>query len=66
MPAISPNPDPVLSPPAPATAGVSQRGLMATLLEYFLRLVVVALGIVIGFIVAAIIGLVTGWIRIGC
>ena len=34
--------------------------------EYFLRLVVVALGVFLGAILAGIIGLVTGWIELQC
>jgi hypothetical protein len=40
--------------------------LAATIGEYFLRLVVVALGIALGAILAEIIGLATGWIQLTC
>jgi len=51
---------------APPAVAISRPGLGATLSEYFLRFVIVALGIGFGLIVAVFIGLVTGWISIGC
>lgn len=64
MPAIESKPDSDITPPAPTAGAVSRPGLAAKLGEYFLRFVVVAIGI--GLIAAVIIAFVTGWIQITC
>jgi hypothetical protein len=66
MPAIESKPDSDITPPAPTAGAVSRPGLAAKLGEYFLRFVVVAIGIGIGLIAAVIIAFVTGWIQITC
>jgi hypothetical protein len=66
MRATSSNLDSDFRPPAPSAVAISRPGLGATLLEYFLRFVIVALGIGVGCIAAVIIGFLAGWIQINC
>ncbi|MDR3404809.1 MAG: hypothetical protein P4L99_20060 [Chthoniobacter sp.] len=53
-------------PPGPVGDTSLEPGLAATLWEYFVRLVVVGLGIFFGTILASIIALFAGWIDLGC
>jgi hypothetical protein len=48
--------------PGPAEVAISRPGLGAMVLEYFLRFLVVALGIWLGLGVADFIGRIAGWI----
>jgi len=50
---------------APGVTGV-RRDLAAIVREYVLRLLVIALGIYLGSVVAFVVSLLVGWIDLGC